>query len=159
MRNVITKRKNVALRLLSVASMATMVVFAAPGVSGGTTRTSAVRALSPQFAAPSKALCKKASYKIGYDVFSGSQPFANLVTQGLDNAAKSIGCVTIVKTIDGLNGPVAIGNLKTLLVEKIQGFVDFQVLAAFQPAITKILATGRSPVWRSSGPTFPARRM
>jgi len=122
-----------------------MVVVAVPGISGATTRTSAVRAISPQFAAPSKALCKKASYKIGYDVFSEAQPFANLVTQGLVDAAKSIGCATIVKVTDNLNGPVAIGNLKTLVIEKIQGFVDFQVLAAYQPAITKILATAKIP--------------
>src|SRR5450432_2682163 len=48
---------------------------------------------------PSKALCKKSSYKIGYDVFSGTQPFANLVTKGLYDAAKQIGCVTLVKTV------------------------------------------------------------
>ena len=36
---------------------------------------------------PTKALCKKASYKIGYDVFSGSQPFAVSLTDGLINAA------------------------------------------------------------------------
>ena len=61
------------------------------------------------------------------------------------NSAKSIGCVTIVKTIDNLNGPVAIGNLKTLIVEGIKGFIDFQVLAAYQPAITKILAGRQDP--------------
>lgn len=152
---MLRKKRHVGLRLLSVASMATMVVLAAPAISGATTRTAAVRALSPQFGAPSKALCKKASYKIGYDVFSESQPFANLVTQGLVDAAKSIGCATIVKTTDNLNGPVAIGNLKTLIVEGIQGFVDFQVLAAYQPAITKILATAKIPGVAIVGANLP----
>ncbi len=155
MRNVIREKKHVGLRLLTVASMATMVVVAVPGISGATTRTSAVRAISPQFAAPSKALCKKASYKIGYDVFSEAQPFANLVTQGLVDAAKNIGCATIVKVTDNLNGPVAIGNLKTLIIEKIQGFVDFQVLAAYQPAITKILATAKIPGVAIVGANLP----
>ena len=150
-----TKKRHTGLRLLSVASMATMVVLAAPAVSGATARTSAARALTPQFGAPTKALCKQASYKIGYDVFSEAQPFANLVTQGLVDAAKSIGCVTIVKTTDNLNGPVAIGNLKTLIVEKIQGFVDFQVLAAYQPAITKILATAKIPGVAIVGANLP----
>jgi ABC-type sugar transport system substrate-binding protein len=94
---------------------------------------------------PSKALCKKSSYKIGYDVFSGTQPFANLVTKGLYDAAKQIGCVTLVKTVDNLNGPVAVGNLKTLLNQKIDGFVDFQVLAPFQTAISKLLKGASIP--------------
>ena len=94
---------------------------------------------------PTKALCKKSSYKIGYDVFSGTQPFANLVTKGLYDAAKQLGCVTIVKTVDNLNGPVAVGNLKTLLNQKIDGFVDFQVLAPFQPAISKLLKGASIP--------------
>jgi ABC-type sugar transport system substrate-binding protein len=94
---------------------------------------------------PSKALCKKSSYKIGYDVFSGTQPFANLVTKGLYDAAKQLGCVTIVKTVDNLNGPVAVGNLKTLINQKIDGFVDFQVLAPFQIPITKLLKGANIP--------------
>ena len=36
---------------------------------------------------PTKALCKKTSYKIGYDVFSDSQPFAVSRSQGLEQAA------------------------------------------------------------------------
>jgi ABC-type sugar transport system substrate-binding protein len=118
-------------------------------------QTSAVRTISPQIAAPSKALCKKPKYKIGYDVFSGSQPFASLVTSGLVNAAKSIGCATIVKTIDNLNGPVAIGNLKTLINEGIQGFVDFQVLAAYQPPIAKLLAGAKIPGVAIVGANLP----
>jgi ABC-type sugar transport system substrate-binding protein len=94
---------------------------------------------------PSKAQCKKSSYKIGYDVFSGTQPFANLVTKGLQDAAKQLGCVTIVKTVDNLNGPVAVGNLKTLINQKIDGFVDFQVLAPFQTPITKLLSSAKIP--------------
>jgi ABC-type sugar transport system substrate-binding protein len=94
---------------------------------------------------PSKALCKKSSYKIGYDVFSGTQPFANLVTKGLYDAAKKIGCVKIVKTVDNLNGPVAVGNLKTLLNQKIDGFVDFQVLAPFRNPIAKALKSASIP--------------
>jgi ABC-type sugar transport system substrate-binding protein len=94
---------------------------------------------------PSKAQCNGKTYKLGYDVFSGTQPFANLVTQGLMDAAKSVGCVTIVKTVDNLNGPVAVGNLKTLLNQKIDGFIDFQVLAPFQTPIQKLLKGAKIP--------------
>jgi ABC-type sugar transport system substrate-binding protein len=104
---------------------------------------------------PTKALCKKKSYTIGYDVFSGSQPFANLVTQGLVDAAKSIGCVKVLKTIDNENGPVAVGNLKTLVNEHIQGFVDFQVLAAYQSPIATELKTAKIPGVAIVGANLP----
>ena len=57
-----------------LASALTLVVASAPA--------------SAAVPVPTKALCKKDSYKIGYDVFSGTQPFANLVSKGLKDAAK-----------------------------------------------------------------------
>ena len=94
---------------------------------------------------PSKSQCKKSSYKIGYDVFSSDQPFAVSLSQGLTDAAKKIGCAQVLKTYDNLNGPVAVGNLKTLINQKIDGFVDFQVLAPFQTPITKLLSGAKIP--------------
>src|SRR3954447_23208289 len=94
---------------------------------------------------PNKGMCGGKQYKLGYDVFSGTQPFANLVTKGLMDAAKKLGCVQIVKTVDNLNGPVAVGNLKTLINQKIDGFIDFQVLAPYQPAIAKELKKAKIP--------------
>jgi ABC-type sugar transport system substrate-binding protein len=124
--------------------------------SGNSSAGSNVNYESPAaLAHPTKALCKKKSYTIGYDVFSGSQPFANLVTQGLVQAAQSIGCVKVLKTIDNLNGPVAVGNLKTLVNEKIQGFVDFQVLAAYQSPIASELKTAKIPGVAIIGATLP----
>ncbi len=142
-----------AVRLLSVVPAVTIAALASPGVAGAA--TSPVAAATPPIAAPSKALCQKSSYKIGYDVFSDTQPFADLVTTGLKDSAKSIGCVTIVKTVDNLNGPVAVGNLKTLINEGIQGFVDFQVLAAFQPPIQKLLASANIPGVAIVGANLP----
>jgi ABC-type sugar transport system substrate-binding protein len=127
------------------AAMATAAVIASVLTVGVTTAGAASSTASAGPVKPTKALCKKSSYKIGYDVFSGTQPFANLVTKGLYDAAKAIGCVTIVKTVDNLNGPVAVGNLKTLLNQKIDGFVDFQVLAPFQTPIAKLLKSGSIP--------------
>jgi ABC-type sugar transport system substrate-binding protein len=153
------KHRNAGLRLLSVTSIAATVVLGSPAISnaaiGPVARDGAVRSISPQIAKPSKALCKRASYKIGYDVFSGSQPFASLVTSGLVDAAKKIGCATVAKTIDNLDGPVAIGNLKTLLNEGIQGFVDFQVLAAYQPSIAKLLSSAKIPGVAIVGANLP----
>jgi ABC-type sugar transport system substrate-binding protein len=104
---------------------------------------------------PTKALCKKSSYKIGYDVFSDSQPFAVSVGDGLKAAAKSVGCAQVLTTVDNQNGPVAIGNLHTLINEGINGFVDFQVLAQYQPAMAKILKDGKIPAVTVVGATLP----
>jgi ABC-type sugar transport system substrate-binding protein len=104
---------------------------------------------------PTKALCKKGTYKIGYDVFSDSQPFAVSLSDGLKQAAASVGCAQILETVDNQNGPVAIGNLHTLINEGINGFVDFQVLAAYQPAMSKILKQAKIPAVTVVGATLP----
>lgn len=111
----------------------------------GLSSAGAGAAVSANPPVPTKAMCKQSNYKIGYDVFSGTQPFANLVTKGLYDAAKKLGCVTIVKTVDNLNGPVAVGNVKTLINQKIDGLVDFNVLAPFQPAIAKLIKKAGIP--------------
>src|SRR6204780_3211586 len=94
---------------------------------------------------PTKALCKKSSYKIGYDVFSDSQPFAVSLSDGLKAAAASVGCAQVLETVDNQNGPVAIGNLHTLINEGINGFIDFQVPSQYQPAMSKILKSSKIP--------------
>lgn len=123
--------------------------------NGGSTSAPKNYASPQSLANPTKALCVKSHYTIGYDVFSGSQPFANLVTQGLKDAAAKIGCVTVKTTIDNLNGPQAVANLKTLVNEKIDGFVDFQVLAAYQPAIATELKTAKIPGVAIVGANLP----
>jgi ABC-type sugar transport system substrate-binding protein len=147
---VFRSSRSKSIRLLGSAGVVTLTLVSASVPAGAVTRPAQISrvpaaAASGLLPLPSKALCKKSSYKIGYDVFSGSQPFANLVTQGLVQAAKATGCATVVKTIDNLSGPVAIGNLKTLVNEHIDGFVDFQVLAAYQPAIAKALKSAKIP--------------
>ena len=91
-------------------------------------------------ASPTKALCKSGkTYKIGYDVFSSSQPFAVSVTNSLKAAAKSVGCASVLVEVDNMNGPQAIANIKTEINEGINLFVDFQVLAPYQQAIANLL--------------------
>lgn len=114
------------------------------GIGGGVAGASVANQSAPPMA-PTKALCNGKTWKIGYDVFSGTQPFANLVSKGLKDAASKIGCATVITTIDNLNGPVAIGNIKTLLNQGANAIVDFNVLAAFQPAIAKLLKNAHVP--------------
>src|SRR5262249_15419430 len=109
---------------------------------------------TPPIAASSN-LCKGKTFKIGYDVFSSTQPFANLVTKGLKDAAKKTGCVTVITTVDNSNGPVAVGNVKTMLNQGADGIVDFNILAAFQPAIAKLVKQANVPADAIVGATLP----
>ena len=151
----------VAVALILPLGLAACSSSSTSGTSSGSGSSSSAPAAPPNYtspqslANPTKALCKKSHYTIGYDVFSGSQPFANLVTQGLKQAAASIGCVTVLTTIDNANGPVAVGNLKTLINEKIQGFVDFNILAAYQPAMANQLKTAKIPGVAIVGANLP----
>jgi ABC-type sugar transport system substrate-binding protein len=109
---------------------------------------------TPPIAASSN-LCKGKTFKIGYDVFSSTQPFANLVTKGLKDAAKRTGCVTVITTVDNLNGPVAVGNVKTMLNEGANGIIDFNVLAVYQPAIAKLVKQAGIPADAIVGANLP----
>ena len=105
---------------------------------------------------PTKALCKSGkTYKVGYDVFSSSQPFAVSVSTSLVAAAKKVGCATVLTEVDNMNGPQAIANVKTLINEGINLFVDFQVLAPFQPAIAKLLKAAHIPAVTIVGALLP----
>src|SRR5262245_18229595 len=151
-----THRSNVGALAMTVLIFFVVATTAGGAAAAPTAHSAKAGAAQPQdLAHPTKALCKKASYKIGYDVFSSNQPFAVSLTNGLIDAAKSIGCAQIVKTVDNLNGPVAVGNLKTLLNEGIDGFVDFQVLANYQPAMSKLLKDAKIPAVTVVGATLP----
>jgi len=63
--------------------------------------------------------------------------------------------VQILQTVDNQNGPVAIGNLKTLINEQINGFVDFQVLAQYQPAMATILKQNKLTATDIVGAALP----
>ena len=129
---------------------------ASAGASGRPLASGPARFVAQDLSKPTKALCKlKTTYKIGYDVFSNSQPFAVSLSDGLKAAAKSVGCAQIVSTVDNLSGPTAIANIHTLINEQINGFVDFQVLQAYQPAISKLLKAAKIPAVTVVGATLP----
>ena len=131
--------------VLSAVALTAVIVVAVGGAAPKPT---------PPIAA-SSSLCKGKTFKIGYDVFSSTQPFANLVTKGLKDAAKKTGCVTVIMTVDNLNGPVAVGNVKTMLNEGANGIIDFNVLAAFQPAIAKLVKQAGVPANAIVGANLP----
>jgi len=149
-----------ALSVLVVAATACSSTSSGTGTASSPSAQPTVTASASGAAAlnlnnPTSALCKKSSYKIGYDVFSDSQPFAVSVGQGLKQAAAKVGCVTILQTVDNQNGPVAIGNLHTLINEQINGFVDFQVLAQYQPAMATILKQSKLTATDIVGAALP----
>jgi ABC-type sugar transport system substrate-binding protein len=152
-------------RGLGWGALASALVVAAAACSSSSTSTPARSTSAPtvqpagssslDLSHPTKALCKKSSYKIGYEVFSDSQPFAVSLSNGLKSAAASVGCAQVLQTVDNMNGPVAIGNLHTLINEGINGFIDFQVLAQYQAAISKILKSNKIPSVTVVGATLP----
>jgi ABC-type sugar transport system substrate-binding protein len=113
-------------------------------IGAGVARAGLVKAVSPPLKA-TKRLCQGKTFKIGYDVFSATQPFANLVTKGMKDAANRIGCATVITTVDNTNGPVAVGNVKTMLNEGANGIIDFNILAPFQPAIARLIRNAHVP--------------
>jgi ribose transport system substrate-binding protein len=162
---VITKRKGAlrsSLRAAFGAALSAAVVLTQTVVIESSAEAAATPVIarvtepaSVNLSNPTKALCKLKNYKIGYDVFSDSQPFAVSLSDGLKSAAASVGCAQIVETVDNMSGPTAIANLHTLINEQINGFVDFQVLAAYQPAMAKILKSAKLPAVTVVGATLP----
>jgi len=129
-------------RIARYAVIAAVVAGTAAASGVASARESRAASAPPQ---PSKALCHGKQFTIGYDVFSSTQPFANLVTKGLKDAAAKTGCVKVITTVDNSNGPTAVGNVKTMLNEGANAIIDFNILAAFQPAIAAQLKNAHVP--------------
>ena len=134
-------------------------VGGAGGCSAVCRRCGGARRADAADRAPTKALCKGKTFKIGYDVFSGTQPFANLVTKGLKDAAKKTGCVTVITTVDNLNGPVAVGERQDDAEPGSTAIIDFNVLAAVPAGDRQAREEGQaSRPTRSSAPSCRATR-
>jgi ABC-type sugar transport system substrate-binding protein len=140
----------VVLPVVLVAGMA----VATSGAGAAVKSSNAVTAHS--LSNPTKALCKSGkTYKIGYEVFSSSQPFAVSVSKSLVAAAKKVGCASVITEVDNMNGPQAIANVKTEINEGINLFVDFQVLAPYQQAIANLLKSHHIPAVTIVGALLP----
>lgn len=101
---------------------------------------------------PTSALCKGKHYTIGYDSFSDSQPFAVSVAKDLDSAARTMGCVKMVKLTDNADPQTALSNVQTLINQHVDGVILFQILAAAQPAIARDLKNAHIPGISTSVP-------
>jgi ABC-type sugar transport system substrate-binding protein len=150
-----------------IASLSVVAVMALAACGAGAAQSSTSSSTSTttgtggtltanDLAHPTKALCKSGkTYKIGYEVFSSSQPFAVSVSDSLVAAAKAIGCATVITEVDNMNGPQAIANVKTEINEGINLFVDFQVLAPYQQAIANLLKAHHIPAVTIVGALLP----
>lgn len=145
-----------ALSVIAVVALAAGAAGAAQGSTASSSKGTGVSLTAKDLAHPTKALCKSGkTYKIGYEVFSSSQPFAVAVSNSLVAAAKSVGCATVVTEVDNMNGPQAIANVKTEINEGINAFVDFQVLAPYQQAIANLLKAHHIPAVTIVGALLP----
>ena len=63
--------------------------------------------------------------------------------------------MTVITTVDNLNGPVAVGIVKTMLNEGANGIIDFNVLAVYQPAIAKLVKQAGIPADAIVGANLP----
>jgi ABC-type sugar transport system substrate-binding protein len=156
------KGKGIGPALLSVVTLLALTAGVAGAAQRGTTATSSSTSsvgatlTAHDLSHPTKALCKSGkTYKIGYEVFSSSQPFAVSVSDSLVAAAKAIGCATVITEVDNMNGPQAIANVKTEINEGINLFVDFQVLAPYQQAIANLLKAHHIPAVTIVGALLP----
>ena len=105
---------------------------------------------------PTKAaLCKKSSYKIGYEVYAVGQQFADAESNNIKSLAKKLGCVTIVELTDNRDGPTAIANVQIMINEGIQGLLDNQVVSTAQIGIASLVGQAGIPAEASGGPVLP----
>jgi ABC-type sugar transport system substrate-binding protein len=91
------------------------------------------------------AACDGKHYKIGYDTWSDTEAFAVEVNNGLKAAASQMGCVDLVKLVDNADPGTAVSNVRTLVQEHVDGVMLFQVVAAANNGIAKILNAAKIP--------------
>lgn len=97
-----------------------------------------------------EALCKKASYKIGYENYSETQQFEAKVNKNMKDLAKRLGCVQLISLTDNGDGPTAVANVRTMINEGIQGLVNNQFDANSEPAIDKLVKKAGIPAVTSA---------
>jgi ABC-type sugar transport system substrate-binding protein len=92
-------------------------------------------------------LCDGKHYTIGFDTFSDTEAFAVNVLKGLKDSASELGCVEIVTLVDNADPATAVSNVRSLVQQDVDGVILFQVIAAANEGIAKILeAAGRPAV-------------
>lgn len=90
-------------------------------------------------------LCQGKHYKIGYDTWSDTEVFTIAVNNELKAAAAQTGCVDLVTLVDNADPGTAVANVQTLVQEHVDGVMLFQVVAAANQGIAKILSAAKIP--------------
>jgi len=94
---------------------------------------------------PTRRLCVRPRYRIGYEVFNETQPFARAVSASIAATARRLRCVTLLEATDNLDGATAVANVRSMLRAGIDGLVDFQVVPAAQKVIAGLVSRARVP--------------
>jgi ribose transport system substrate-binding protein len=74
-------------------------------------------------------------YKIGFANIAEDFPFAVRVREGIERAAKEAGNIDLVLLDNHLDGQTALNNADTMLVQGVQGVIEFQTDEQFGKAI------------------------
>ena len=90
-------------------------------------------------------LCHGKHYKIGYDTWSDTEAYTVDVNKELKAAAAETGCVDLVTLVDNADPGTAVSNIQTLVQEHVDGVMLFQVVAAANQGIAKILGAAKIP--------------
>lgn len=90
-------------------------------------------------------VCGGREYTIGYDVFSDTESFAVLQQEDMERLAAKLGCVKLVKLVDNADPATALKNVNTFVQQGVDGVVLFQVVAAAQPGLMRVLDNAGIP--------------
>jgi ribose transport system substrate-binding protein len=85
-------------------------------------------------------------YKIGFANIAEDFPFAVRVRQGIERAAQAAGNIDLVLMDNHLDGQTALNNADTMLVQGVQGVIEFQTDQQFGKAIMAKFNAEKIPV-------------
>lgn len=105
---------------------------------------------------PSPKMCKGKTYKIGADIFSSNEEFANAYVAGLKQVAKDVGCIKIVVLFDEVDAQRAVSDARTLADQKVDGVVNLQVIAAANAGVMQVYNAAKIPVVAGAVPAAGA---
>lgn len=86
------------------------------------------------------------TYKIGFANIAEDFPFAVRVREGIERAAKEAGNVELITMNNRMDGQTALNNADTMLVQGVQGVIEFQTDEQFGKAIMDKFNAEKIPV-------------
>ena len=85
-------------------------------------------------------------YKIGFANIAEDFPFAVRVREGIERAAKEAGNIDLVVMNNRMDGQTALANADNMLVQGVQGVIEFQTDEQFGKAIMEKFNAEKIPV-------------